>query len=470
MTTDVEIKDSSTSIFKRISSALFTRRQEIPSAVADPDPQNKGTAVVVSRAKQATGEYPKILAKARLMNYYYVHPKVKTVTDTIRLQIKSRGYYYKCKNPKAKKALEQFTKRARLGHVIDTWITEGIVTGDSFTEMLSPDNLQNLGPVPISTIWKIDRNEDGSYKTIWQLNEGDKRALDPRNFIHFKLIDLPDQAFGIGLIHALATPQLIDGDFRPSALDNHLMMTDAMVRAIETHIAPLITAYYENASDDFLEQEASKIKNARNGGYYLTNKKPEWTQLAIDPRARFEAYIAHMDDLVDAGLAHPVIRLLTNPSALADAQAAADIMEPFLFGIESTIKELIDTEIIPRVLTAAGILDDGENEFLWGKEDESDFNVEEIFTALNTKVGNKPTISIKEARMMLREKFRWPLEENTPLDQEDDDDLIMDDDPEPIEGKPTQEPQADKKTEEFDLEANDNGPLEGQNTPESKKK
>ena len=403
--------NSSSSIINRFS-ALF-RRNSIPSAVGDQDPANKGTAIVVSRAKTGSGEFPQ-LTMAQLMSYYFTNNKVKTVADTIALQIKARRYYWNTKSVKARKALQDFDRNARLGNIIDCWVREGVVTGNSFTEMLAPDDLQGLSQVPIESIHTIERNPDGSLKTIVQLIDGQKQALRPERFIQYKLFDVGRRPFACGLIHALAMPQIIDGEVRPSVLANYGMMRDALVRTIERHASPIVHAYYEGASDEFLQTEAQKIKDAKNGDIYASNRKSEWQEISIDPRARYEGYIHFITKDFESGLMHPVIRLLTEPSALADAQAAAEIMEPFLFGIEDGIKELIDQQIIPRVLEANG-LSNVEAEFAWGMEDSADIEMADLWAAVNAK---QQILKPHEIRRIVREKFHWPLDENNELDQD----------------------------------------------------
>lgn len=293
--------------------------------------------------------------------------------------------------------------------------------------MLTPENLEDLKRVQITTIKRIVRDKFGNPTSIIQDIEGQDVPLDPKRFIHFKLFDVGRKPFGIGLFHALAVPQVIDGKLRPSVMDSWYSMRDAMVRIFDNYASPKDMYVFENASETFLQDQATKIRNMNKGESFLTNKKFEHHEITVDPRTRFDGYITAIRTEIELGSQTPAAKLQTTTGYTeASARAVIELVERRIIGIQRKLKRIIEKEIFDRVLIRDGLNVERANlELHWGQPDIPEFNIQDVFNFATTPTPDgKPVISRKEARNILQ-KSGWELtaEEEPEEEELDDEDL-----------------------------------------------
>ena len=78
--------------------------------------------------------------------------------------------------------------------------------------------------------------------------------------------------------------------------------------------------------------------------------------VAVDPRARFEAYVEHILNQVYLGGQTPLPKLFTTPGFTeASARAALDMAERKVMALQRFIKRIVEREIFAPVIAQAGL-------------------------------------------------------------------------------------------------------------------
>ncbi len=367
----------------------------------------KHSTIIVSKNEQILGERPSI-SFAKLWDYYCTDPTIQNAINSLRDQIVGSGFYVTANDPKAVEIINEFCNRLDLDNLLYDIVGEMLICGNSFVEMLTSDYLEDLVRVQITTIKRIIRDEYGNTRAIVQEFDGVENYLNPNNFIHFKLFDVNGKPFGIGLFNALAVPQLIDGELRPSIIDSIASIRDSMVRIFDAYASPKDIYIFENASEQFLQEQAQKIKSMKKGQSFITNKRFEHKEITIDPRSRFDKYVEFLQTQLELGSQTPAAKLQTTTGYTeASASAVIELVERRVVGMQRRLKRIIEKEIFNRVLLREGFdIKQVNLELHWGLPDIPSFNTQDIFKAVELGV-----ISVKEARSILQ-RSGWILDPN----------------------------------------------------------
>ncbi len=387
----------------------------------------KGSSIVVGKTKEVIGERPS-LAFSRLWEYYLNDPTIQNAVNSFRDSIVGSGFYVTANNNRAVKIINEFCNGIDFDNILYDVVGEMLICGNSFLEMIAPTKLDALVKVDIKTVKKIIRDEFGRPKQIIQEIEGIERPLDPKNFIHFKLFDVAREPFGIGLFHALAVEQLVDGQLTPSVLDSIARIRDAMVRIFDNYASPKDMYVFENASETFLQDQAKQIRNMKKGESFITNKKFEHHEIQIDPRSRFDKYIEFLQTQLELGSQTPAAKLQTTTGYTeASARAVIELVERRILGIQRRLKRVIEKEVFDRVIIREGLnVEHAALELHWGQPEIPEFNIQDVLTAATTIVEGKPLVTWQEARNILQKSglelgAEEPAEEE--LNEEDLDEI-----------------------------------------------
>jgi hypothetical protein len=77
--------------------------------------------------------------------------------------------------------------------------------------------------------------------------------------------------------------------------------------------------------------------------------------VAVDPRARYEAYVEHIMNQIYLGGQTPLPKLFTSPGFTeASARAALDMAERKVLALQRFIKRIIEREVFASVIAQAG--------------------------------------------------------------------------------------------------------------------
>ncbi len=354
------------------------------------------------------GESPAI-SFSTLLNNYLSDTEIAMGIDFLAEAIVGPGFYITSDDDKAKEIVEEFCSEVNLDNLNLMIAKEVIAFGNSFIEKIEPDDLINLKHIPISTIWKVKRDEFGKVENYEQLIGGKIVELEPDRIIHFKFNAMNNSPFGYGLLHQLSAKKkyvmrLSDGTVKermiPSLLELKWLMEDDMRKILHRYV-PRHVYEFEGASEDFVSNQANVIKSLEPEQDFVFGGKGiklSIHEVSIDPRARFEAFIEHFDNQRLIGLQTPVFKLFTTPGFTeASAKEATRMAERKVLAIQRFLKRLIEREIFRPLVEQAGLDWNTVNLRLkWGLPERPEVRLEDIQRFVDLNI-----ISKEEARRIL---------------------------------------------------------------------
>ncbi|MDG7000359.1 MAG: hypothetical protein JRN15_14745, partial [Nitrososphaerota archaeon] len=179
----------------------------------------KENALIVPNYMVAIGEFQPENVRSAIDAYIH-DPDIFNAVNFISNAALSQGFYATGDesywNGKVVDLVEDFNKSIRWGNrrgekglagLLRIVTKELLYGGNTFIEMLSPNNLQMLNQVELSSIYKIYRNEVGDINKIQQLIGGRLNDLDPDTIIHVPWLQIDREAYGRGLIQSLIAPR-----------------------------------------------------------------------------------------------------------------------------------------------------------------------------------------------------------------------------------------------------------------------
>jgi hypothetical protein len=117
------------------------------------------------------------------------------------------------------------------------------------------------------------------------------------------------------------------------------------------------------------------------GARFVYNKaEADIKTVAVDPRARYEAYVDHILNQVYLGGQTPIPKLLTTPGFTeASANAAIEVAERHVMALQRFIKRIVEREIFAPVIQQAG-LDPKEAacRLNWGMPETPEIELEDV--------------------------------------------------------------------------------------------
>jgi len=166
--------------------------------------------------------------------------------------------------------------------------------------------------------------------------------------------------------------------------------------------SPRVIWTIKGANKETLDNDIIPLmEQMRPGDRIAMNEEVEIVQESVDGNARFIEHVNKIIDEVDSGLQSSANRLITEPSAMADAKEAGQQDDDRVLGIMERIRLFMNFEVIPRI-TGREI---GEILFKWGNKDTFDLEFPE---ALQMAI-DKRVISPEKALIMLEENYHWKI-------------------------------------------------------------
>jgi hypothetical protein len=131
-----------------------------------------------------------------------------------------------------------------------------------------------------------------------------------------------------------------------------------MPEIFEKYAGPDELWVFAGASDEKLAEYQRLIKSKpKAGARFVYNKaEADVKTVAVDPRARYEAYVEHVLNQVYLGGQTPLPKLFTTPGFTeASARAALEIAERKVMALQRFIKRTCEREIFYPVIQQAGL-------------------------------------------------------------------------------------------------------------------
>lgn len=365
-----------------------TRRQEIYDATLP-----EATRVASSQVSDDLYQYVRPEVDfATCYEYYRTVGKVQNAVESYVSQVLSRDWYFEG-SQEAVRQLEEWEDRFNLSRLLEYMVRDWLVCGNSII------GVSDWQPVQITSIVGVKRNQYGITEQYVQQVNGREVLLDASKFIHTPYIELNREAWGVGMFHSLLTTFNYGSRKRSlPQLEIYRRQIQLFYNVLERYGSPVTVWFFEGISKTEFERQVEELRALEAGDRRILSKKVEIATETIDGRGNLiNATSPVINQEIEAGLQTSANRLITQPSAMADAEQANVKDSARLLSIEERIRRVMNTLIIPRLASS-------KVEFKWGKQDSFEFNFDQLLQAKNAGF-----ISAEEGRQILA-SVGWKLD------------------------------------------------------------
>ena len=409
-------------ITQKISIPVFERFQRLPGRVAEAvKDATAEKGLFIPAMKTRLGEQPPV-SLATLVEYYLKDPAVMTSVDYMSEQIAGVGFYTVCEPDfeDAKKIIDDFCATVNMDNLLMKTSKEVVFSGNSFWEKVldKQKRLVRLKILPLSSIKFIQRDKYGRLELFVQQIGAEKVEFTPDQIIHFCLNPLDGSAWGTGILHSLAsTKQIDERTVRPAFLDIKARLEDDIQKIVHRYAAPKRLWNFEGVGDEKLEKEyAPTIQDAPVDADFVTNKPVTVNSLDINPSARFDGMIDHINSQVVQGLQTPMTRLLTTPGFTEASSTVADAAsQRKITYLQRFIARIVEKEFF-EVLLRQNNIDPVQAgvRIRWGIPDRPEVKMEHIVQlAQISATSGIEYLTRYEVRNMLAKYAGFELQEQT---------------------------------------------------------
>jgi len=368
------------------------------------------SGVLLPAWRENYGETPAV-AFEDLIGIYLRDYAAKAAVDFLADQAVGAGFYTTV-NPdyaqaaKAKAVVDEFNEQVNLDGLLQVGVREVVATGNSLWEKITPDHLEGLKTLPLTSIEKVLRDPTGQVRGYKQTASYGGKSLAPESIIHFCWNPTNGEPFGTGVLRSLAERLTVNGETRESLISVKARLEKVMPEIFEKYAGPDELWIFEGVSDDKLAEYQRLIKSKpKAGARFVYNKPADVKTVQVDPRARFEGYIDHLINQFYLGLQTPLPKLFTTPGFTeASARAALDLAERKVMALQRFIARVIEKEIFQVVIRQAGLDPKRANcRLVWGYPEKPEIRMEDMLKAAELGL-----IRVEELRKMLK-KSGWEL-------------------------------------------------------------
>jgi hypothetical protein len=189
-----------------------------------------------------------------------------------------------------------------------------------------------------------------------------------------------------------------------SFLEMKARIEKIMPEIFEKYAGPDELWVFAGASDKKLAEYQKLIKKKpKAGAKFVYNKaEADIKTVAVDPRARYEAYVDHILNQVYLGGQTPIPKLLTTPGFTeASANAAIEVSERHVTSLQRFLKRTIEHQIFVPIIEQSGLdPKKAQVRLNWGMPEKPD--IETLLPMLANIAKDRPDIiSTKEFRKIL---------------------------------------------------------------------
>ena len=375
--------------------------------------RNAIAGAVVSEAVEAHGDSSQVgygisreeivapsVPFATCQEYYKTVGKVQNTIESFISQVINRDWFFESKDENDTQVIETlnaWSEQIGLSKWIEdlarNWLIHGhVIIGK--TDLLH---------VQYSSIVGMQRDEFGHPLKFVQQVGYTTNELPAKDFFESPFIELDRGGWGFGLYHSLMM-SYVDSDGKRSTplLSVYRRMEQDISKIHHKYASPrTILAFPEASQEQMTDDIIPLVKQMKQGDRLALNYRPELISESVDAKARFVESIDQINSEIEAGLQSSSSRLITNPSAMADAREAGAQDDERVMGLMEKIRRFIDEEIIPSII--------GEKNrvyFKWGSKDSFDLEFPQgLQTALQAGV-----VTINDAREILKARG-WKIED-----------------------------------------------------------
>jgi hypothetical protein len=323
------------------------------------------TGMLLPAWREAFGEAPTV-SFSSVMTAYMRDPTCKAFVDFLADQAVGMGFYTTVNSDyeraeDAKQIVDDFNEAVNLDGLLQIGVREVVACGNSFWLKVEPERLESLKVLPITGFddsKAVLRDRYGEVRGYSYSFEGVKTMFPPEKIIHFKWNPVNFSPFGTGVLQVLLQELSFNGETRGSFLEMKARIEKVMPEIFEKYAGPDELWLFPGVSSDKLAEYQRLIKAKPKAGarFVYDRADADVKTVAVDPRARYEAYVEHILNQVYLGGQTPLPKLFTTPGFTeASAKAAIAIAERKVMALQRFIKRVVEQEIFAPLISQAGL-------------------------------------------------------------------------------------------------------------------
>ena len=347
----------------------------------------------------------------KMREYYETIGRVQNVVDSMVDNVINREWFFDDSTDGGhggayKPELEAVEKwkdndvdtRELMGAIIRNWLVFGV-------SIVSPRDWVLL---QMESLIAKRRDDFGNTLEYIQQINGRDNILDANDFFELPFINMDRKPWGVGLFASVTNVNWIDvdGEFPHSAIEWYRQTIQDYGRIQHRYGSPKVIYSLEddNANQETIDNEiAPMLEGMKPGDRAVVNGKLVMLSEAVDGQSRFVEYGKKVQEEVDTGLQSSANRLITEPSAMADAKEAGQNDDDRILGVMAKIEIVFNKVIIPAITGDKS----GSIKFKWGSKNK--FGLD--FPVALEKAITLGVVTADQGRRMLEEQHHWKIPE-----------------------------------------------------------
>ena len=387
-------------------------------------------SVTVASWKTSSGEYPE--PNFEFQRRIYDDPDVFTAINFIKNRALGEGFHFSC-------AAQDIPNYARTE--CETYLTEffesihwgtqnsnvgleplaNIVMqelgwgGTHLLELLDdPEDITALAPVPLTSIWKWNRDRMGNDIAIHQFPQVNSSPLTPSKYLTYKWNSIDASAWGHGLAWPLSRPRIGPrGEVMPPLIQVWWQMQDDARKRLHRYAVPRAIFGVPGMDQTSGKSVSEALKDPDSGASFLTNAPVTVAMDSPTARGNFQPEFDLIRNRIDIGLNSMLGTMIASDKGFSFASSsngftAVDII---VWDLQNTFKCTTDFGLVAPVATQGGY---DARMFKPGLVYNIPDKPAEYAAADIDKAFVDGSISLEESRATYKQLMKWPLSDAIP--------------------------------------------------------
>lgn len=339
-------------------------------------------------------------------DFYVTIGRLQNTVDSLVFDVINRDKFYDDQDghyPEAIKLMENWESNVQfprwIGSLMRNWLINGVFI----------PSVKDWIPLQMESLVALIRDDFGDNLFYVVNSKGTDTKLPAKDFIWIPYIDHDRQPWPTGMFESLMREfEDIDGFIARPLLELYRQSMQDILKIHHKYASPRVIYTFPGVDAQTIDEDIAPLIEAMKPGDRLAlnisaDGEIQLITETVDGKARFSESIDKLTDEIDTGLQTSKNRLITKPSAMADAREAGEQDDDRVLGLMERIKLVMDTEIIPRVTG----LEPGKVMYKWGSK------------AAHTLVFPEPLkdaikfniLTSEQVRRILEKHYDWEIPE-----------------------------------------------------------
>lgn len=274
-------------------------------------------------------------------------PRLDMARETYVQMILGTGMQVKIKKKTTENLVKDWLYKIGFETILEDGLYSYVGVGNLLLE--TNDDNSDFVEIPIDTMKAIIRDKKNSIKKYIQSVNNKDIPLPADSVIHLKLSNVSKEVWGRGIFHSILSDYTDPrtGKVYDSPLIQMKEIENAMAEIFNAYASPLMMFQFEDAGEDFIREQAEKLKNAKPGMKIVTDKPFKVETFEVNGNAKFDGYVEHLQrDVIEPGSKFP----LQFFNAGFTARAASESTDSVLLRKVKRIQQRLGIEIRDKIV------------------------------------------------------------------------------------------------------------------------